>query len=161
MVCGRGNNGGDGLVAARRLHGAGKVVEVLLLGPAEGLKADTAGMLARLPLRPVPVTSTEEVARDRARSLAGADLIIDAIFGTGYTPRPDPSRTQELAASMIAAINAASTPVLSVDLPSGWDADRASGAPETYDAVCRSCAAITVHRPQTGPHVCSVDARPD
>ena len=53
VVCGRGNNGGDGFVAARRLHAAGKVVEVLLLGPAEGLKADAASMLARLPLRPI------------------------------------------------------------------------------------------------------------
>src|ERR1019366_10278335 len=73
VVCGRGNNGGDGFVAARRLHAAGKVVEVLLLGPSEGLKADAANMLARLPLRPILVTSTEEVERDRARSLAGAD----------------------------------------------------------------------------------------
>ena len=119
VVCGKGNNGGDGLVAARRLHAAGKVVEVLLLGPAEGLKADTASMLARLPLRPVLVNRAEEVARDHARSLAGADLIIDAIFGTGYMPRQDASLSQELAASMIAAINAASAPVLSVDLPSG------------------------------------------
>jgi NAD(P)H-hydrate epimerase len=148
VVCGRGNNGGDGFVAARRLHGAGKVVEVLLLGPAEGLKADAASMLARLPLRPILVTSTEEVERDRTRSLAGADLIIDAIFGAGYTPRQDPSRTQELAGSVIAAINAVPAPVLSVDLPSGWDADRTSGAPDTHNPVCRSCAAITFTAPK-------------
>ncbi len=145
VVCGRGNNGGDGLVAARRLHAVGKVVEVLLLGAAEGLKADAASMLARLPLRPVVMASAENVARDHARSLAGADLIIDAIFGTGYTPRKDPSPTQALAASMIAAINAASAPVLSVDLPSGWDADRTSGAPSE---VCRSSAAITFTAPK-------------
>ncbi len=87
MVCGKGNNGGDGLVAARHLHAAGKVVEVLLLGPAEGLKPDAASMLARLPFRPAVLTSAEDVAREHARSLAGADLIIDAIFGTGYKPR--------------------------------------------------------------------------
>jgi len=148
VVCGRGNNGGDGLVAARRLHSVGKVVEVLLLGPAEGLKADAASMLARLPLRPVPVASADAVARDHARSLTGADLIIDAIFGTGYTARTDASPAQELSASMIAAINAASAPVLSVDLPSGWDADRTSGAPETTIPVCRSSAAITFTAPK-------------
>jgi ADP-dependent NAD(P)H-hydrate dehydratase / NAD(P)H-hydrate epimerase len=148
VVCGRGNNGGDGLVAARRLHGAGKVVEVLLLGPAEGLKADAASMLARLPLRPILVTSAEGVARDHGRSLAGADLIIDAIFGTGYTPRQDSSRTQELAESVIAAINAVSAPVLSVDLPSGWDADRTASAPDPPSPVCRSCAAITFTAPK-------------
>src|SRR6202158_4163457 len=76
VVCGRGNNGGDGLVAARRLDAAGKVVEVLLLDSAEGLKADAASMLERLPLRPVVVASAEEVERDGARSLAGADLIV-------------------------------------------------------------------------------------
>src|SRR6266496_5101134 len=64
VVCGRGNNGGDGLVAARRLHEARKVVEVLLLGPAEGLKADAAAMLARLPLRPMFVTGGPEISAE-------------------------------------------------------------------------------------------------
>jgi hydroxyethylthiazole kinase-like uncharacterized protein yjeF len=145
VVCGRGNNGGDGLVAARRLHGAGKVVEVLLLGGAEGLKPDASAMLARLPLHPIPVTSAEG---DLARVLGGADLIIDAIFGTGYTVRPEASPAQKLAESVIAAINAASAPVLSVDLPSGWDADHNSGAPDAHATVCRSNAAITFTAPK-------------
>jgi ADP-dependent NAD(P)H-hydrate dehydratase / NAD(P)H-hydrate epimerase len=148
VICGRGNNGGDGLVAARRLHGAGKVVEVLLLGPAEGLKPDAGSMLARLPLRPILVASAEEVAREHARSLASADLIIDAIFGAGYTPRQDASRTRDLAESVISAINAVSAPVLSVDLPSGWDADTISGASDPGNKVCRSNAAITFTAPK-------------
>jgi ADP-dependent NAD(P)H-hydrate dehydratase / NAD(P)H-hydrate epimerase len=148
VVCGKGNNGGDGLVAARRLHAAGKVVEVLLLGPAEWLKADAASMLARLPLRPILVTSAEEFARNYARSLAGADLIVDAIFGTGYTPRQDSSQAQELAESVIVAINAVSVPVLSVDLPSGWNADTTSSAQAPRSAVCRSCATMTFTAPK-------------
>jgi NAD(P)H-hydrate epimerase len=148
VVCGRGNNGGDGLVAARRLHAAGKVVEVLLIGPAEGLKADAASMLARLPVRPIPVASADEVAREHARSLAGADLIIDAIFGTGYTPRQSSSPGQDLAESVIAAINAVSAPVLSVDLPSGWSADTTSSASPLPGPVCRSTAAITFTAPK-------------
>jgi NAD(P)H-hydrate epimerase len=148
VVCGRGNNGGDGFVAARRLHGMGKVVEVLLLGRPEGLKADAATMLARLPLRPIVVGNAEEVAREYARSLAGADLILDAIFGTGFKPREDTSPTQELAEAVITAINALSMPVLSVDLPSGVDADVTSSADDPRTVVCRSSAVITFTAPK-------------
>jgi ADP-dependent NAD(P)H-hydrate dehydratase / NAD(P)H-hydrate epimerase len=147
VVCGRGNNGGDGLVAARRLHGAGKVVEVLLLGQVDGLKPDAANMLARLPFRPIILTKVEEITRESARSLTGADLIIDAIFGTGYKSREDASPTQKLAEAAIAAINEVSAPVLSIDLPSGSDADAMSSAdPPMW--VCRSSAVITFTAPK-------------
>ena len=162
VVCGRGNNGGDGLVAARRLHEARKVVEVLLLGPAQGLKPDAAAMLERLPLRPIFVADGAEISREHARSLAGAELIVDAIFGTGYTPRAEATPGQKLAENLIAAINAASAPVLSVDLPSGWDADRCAdrrGADPSSPAppadtwkwrapVCRSNAVVTFTAPK-------------
>jgi NAD(P)H-hydrate epimerase len=157
VVCGRGNNGGDGFVAARRLHAAGKVVEVLLIGPVDGLKADAAAMLARLPFRPVVMSRPDDIARESAHGLAGADLIIDAVFGTGYTPRPDLSPAAKLAEAAIAAINAASAPVLSVDLPSGADADSTSadpgagadpGAMSATAALCRSSAIITFTAPK-------------
>ncbi len=64
VVCGRGNNGGDGFVAARRLHAAGKVVEVLLLGSADGLRADAAAMLARLPIHPIILSGPDDIARE-------------------------------------------------------------------------------------------------
>ncbi len=141
IVCGRGNNGGDGFVAARRLHAAGKVVEVLLLGPAEGLKPDAAAMLGRLPFRPMIVNTVAEIARECSRSLAGAELIIDAIYGTGYQQRSGASAAQQLAEAAIAAINAASAPVLSVDVPSGVDADQTTSTAE--GVVCRSNAVVT------------------
>jgi NAD(P)H-hydrate epimerase len=147
IVCGRGNNGGDGFVAARRLHSAGKVVEVLLLGSPDGLKPDAASMFARLPLRPIALTSVDDIARESARSLAGADLIIDAIFGTGYKSRPDASPTSRLAEACIKAINSISVPVLSVDLPSGVDADLLN-APEPAAPVCRSSAVVTFTAPK-------------
>ena len=158
VVCGRGNNGGDGLVAARRLHAAGKVVEVLVLGSAEGLKADPAAMLARLPLRPIVLASAADIARECQRSLAGAELIVDAIFGTGFKPREDPadreaaankapSQVQPLAQAVIAAINHSSPPVLSVDLPSGVDADAEAPA-DPRMIVCRSSAVITFTAPK-------------
>ncbi len=61
VVCGKGNNGGDGFVVARKLHRAGKVVEVLLLASRTGLKGDALAMFERLPLRPIEVTSTQEL----------------------------------------------------------------------------------------------------
>ncbi len=146
IVCGRGNNGGDGFVAARRLHAAGKVVEVLLLGPSEGLKPDAASMLARLPFRPMVVTTVEEIARESSRSLAGAELIVDAIFGTGYRPRGGSSSAEQLAGAAIAAINAASAPVLSVDVPSGVDADQTTAT--ATGSRCRSDAVVTFTAPK-------------
>jgi NAD(P)H-hydrate epimerase len=148
VVCGRGNNGGDGFVVARRLHGAGKVVEVLLLGPEEGVRPDAVHMLARLPLRPIVLANAEDVSREYARSLAGAELIIDAIFGTGYRSLEGTSPTQRLADAVITAINEASAPVLSVDVPSGWDADITSSAVKAQTLVCRSSAVITFTAPK-------------
>jgi NAD(P)H-hydrate epimerase len=146
VVCGRGNNGGDGFVAARRLHAAGKVVEVLLLGPSEGLRPDAAAMLARLPLRPTLLLTTEEVMRESFRSLAESDLIVDAVFGTGYQRRAEITPAGQLADAAIAAINSAHAPVLSVDLPSGADADSTSSAPP--ESICRSSAVITFTAPK-------------
>lgn len=147
VVCGKGNNGGDGLAAARRLHTAGKVVEVLLLGSRRELKSDAVSMLDRLPFRPVAMTSVQEVEREHERSLAGADLIIDAIYGTGYKPREGSSPAHDLAVAAIAAINTAFAPVLSVDLASGSDADETSAAGD-HGSVCRSSAAITFTAPK-------------
>lgn len=147
VVCGKGNNGGDGLVAARRLHAAGKVVEVVLLARAEELKADAAAMLGRLPLRHLVVENVPTASSEVGGVLTGAELIIDAIFGTGYKPRKEASAAQKLAEAAIAAINSADAPVLSVDLPSGWDADQTSPA-SRENLVCRSDAAVTFTAPK-------------
>ena len=61
VICGKGNNGGDGFVVARKLHRAGRVVEVLLLGSRTELKGDALAMFERLPLRPIEVTSPQEL----------------------------------------------------------------------------------------------------
>src|SRR5262252_6326050 len=59
LVCGKGNNGGDGLVVARKLHQAGRVVELLLLGRPEELRGDAAAMFERLPVRPIVVLNEQ------------------------------------------------------------------------------------------------------
>jgi hydroxyethylthiazole kinase-like uncharacterized protein yjeF len=82
VVCGKGNNGGDGLVVARLLRCAGRPVTVLCTAPVEEFSGDAAVQLARLPgARPL-----ELAALDGA--LAGAVVIVDALLGTGFEGVP-------------------------------------------------------------------------
>src|SRR5580693_7521830 len=86
VVCGKGNNGGDGFVVARKLHRAGRVVEVLLLASRSDLRGDALIMFERLPLRPIEITSMQELDAESSRSIGNCDLIVDAILGTGFQP---------------------------------------------------------------------------
>ena len=86
IVCGKGNNAGDGLVAARLLGQRGYRVEVLLLWPADELSPDSTANLERLGSGPVEVTELGE--DDIADSLDGSAIVVDAIFGTGFCRRP-------------------------------------------------------------------------
>jgi NAD(P)H-hydrate epimerase len=119
VLCGPGNNGGDGFVAARLLADRGHDVTVALLGPADALRGDAATAwrpLAAFPVRRVEVTGAFP---DDLVSAPPPDLVIDAIFGTGLA-RP----VEGLFADAIAAVNALPCPRLAVDLPSGVDSDR-------------------------------------
>jgi NAD(P)H-hydrate epimerase len=141
VVCGKGNNGGDGFVAARKLREAGRDVTVLLLSTTDQVKGDAAENLKRLPLEPVCVSSAQELAGLESL-FHQADLMLDAIFGTGFRP-PLP----ELAARAIELIGASPAPVISVDIPSGADAD-------SFDidqpGSCRSNAIVTFTAPKPG-----------
>ena len=114
VLCGGGNNGGDGLAAARHLHNHGAAVEVALtVDPAryagDALLNWGTVRAMRLPVRPATpelITSFDDA------------LIIDAIFGTGLSEPP-----REPFASFIRAIADSENPVLAVDLPSGLDCD--------------------------------------
>lgn len=109
VVCGPGNNGGDGFVAARLLAEAGWPVTVSMVADKASLKGD-AKLMAGLYQGDVTAFSGDQ--------LRGAELVIDAVFGTGLT-RP----IEDELAGVIAAINASRLPVLAVDLPSGVHAD--------------------------------------
>jgi NAD(P)H-hydrate epimerase len=112
VVCGAGNNAGDGLVVARLARAAGLTVSVLLLVPAENLGG--AAALAADACRAAGL----ELSRFDARTLASADVIVDALLGTGLTR----SVGGEFGAA-VEAMNAAGAPVLALDVPSGLDAD--------------------------------------
>lgn len=126
VVCGKGNNGGDGLVVARLLRAQqpGREVRVLLLGDPGELQGDARTNLERLPGPPPQPFSPEGLERVR--------LIIDAILGTGFAGEP-----REPAASAIAAINAAGSAgahVVACDVPSGVDASTGEVAGEAVQA---------------------------
>ncbi len=102
VFCGKGNNGGDGFVAARRLHQKGKTVQVILLADPAELKGDAAAMYGKLPVAAIIVHSSEELKSDRVRLSLPADLYLDAILGTGFK-----SPVIGLYAEAIATLNAA------------------------------------------------------
>ena len=116
VVCGVGNNGGDGLVAARQLLNAGKRVEVYLVGKVSKLKSDpktNLGILRKMKQRISLARSVKEL-----RDIKKADLIIDAIFGIGLK-----AEVRKPLLDIIRFLNQSQKPILSVDVPSGLEAD--------------------------------------
>jgi NAD(P)H-hydrate epimerase len=123
VVCGRGNNGGDGMMAAHLLASAGLEVTTLLLGAPVGLTGDVEVAWRKL-TNPEHglihiVTAPEELARHK--SALEADLIVDAVLGTGFKPP-----LKGLALTALEWLKAGKAPILAVDLPSGWPADKTS-----------------------------------
>ena len=86
VICGKGNNGGDGLVVARLLADKKKHVEVVLLADPAELKGDAAVMYSKLKAPATVVRSMEEWKSERVQQVMSADLYVDAILGTGFKP---------------------------------------------------------------------------
>lgn len=105
VLCGPGNNGGDGFVAARHLRDRGFDVRVFLLGDRAALKGDAAEMARRWPL-PIRPASPD--------ALQSMNIVIDALFGAGLSRPLDGE-----AAELVEAVNASRIPVIAVDVPSG------------------------------------------
>lgn len=128
VLCGPGNNGGDGFVAARLLRERGYDVRVWLLGERTALKGDAAEAARRWPL---------VVRAASSDALQSMHLVIDALFGAGLSRglSGDP-------AELVDAVNASGLPVLSVDVPSGLN-----GSTGTHDGpVVRAARTITFFR---------------
>jgi NAD(P)H-hydrate epimerase len=146
VLCGKGNNGGDGAVAARLLAEVQTSVRLVLLGSKEETRGDAASALARAEatLGLEFVEATDEAALRGA--LAGAWLIVDAVVGTGFKP---PLRgLAGVARDLIAGMR---SPVVAVDLPSGWDADstKQASADESGKAQAfRADAVVTFVAPK-------------
>lgn len=136
VVVGKGNNGGDGLVAARLLRAEGREVEVLAVAALDELRGDARVNLERLP---GPAPEPFDTAR-----LADSGVIVDSLLGTGFEGSP-----REPVASAIAAINAAEAPAVACDVPSGVNAN--SG--EVEGEAVRAVVTGTFHGPKLGLYV--------
>src|SRR5579863_5022631 len=79
VICGKGNNGGDGFVTARKLQVAGREVRLLLLGEPAELRGDAAEMFRKLPVEPTIVRSSEDLKSEPARAVFDSDVLLDAI----------------------------------------------------------------------------------
>jgi len=136
VVCGKGNNGGDGLVAARHLRGMGFEVEALLLWPAAELSGDAGANLERV--------EAEHVDGDLDRRLAGSGAVVDAIFGTGFS-----GAAEGPAAEAIEAIDRCGAPVVACDIASGVDAS--SG--EVEGAAIEAAVTVSFHAAKVGHRI--------
>jgi ADP-dependent NAD(P)H-hydrate dehydratase / NAD(P)H-hydrate epimerase len=139
VICGKGNNGSDGFVTARKLIEAGREVIVVLLAEPGDLRGDAAEMFERMTHAPTIARSNDELVAAK-HLLNEQHLLVDAILGTGFRPP-----VSGLYAEAIAAINAAGLPVVAVDIPSGADAD-VMGA--QTGAIARADAIVTFTAPR-------------
>jgi NAD(P)H-hydrate epimerase len=143
-VCGTGNNGGDGFVAARHLSGyPGYAISVILLGRQADLRTEEAGVNWEIIRK---MDSVETIYCDKfdgklKMKISRADVILDGIFGTGIR-----GEIRDPHASAIQLINKSHARIIAVDIPSGLDPDTGK--------VGRNCikatATVTFHRLKTG-----------
>ncbi|HTD96504.1 MAG TPA: NAD(P)H-hydrate epimerase, partial [Edaphobacter sp.] len=144
VLCGRGNNGGDGFVTARVLAGAGRVVRVVLLGRIDEVKGEAGAALRRLREEAASVTVDEVVdevgLKEVGERLGDVELLIDAVVGTGFKP---PLRG--LAAGLREMVAAITVTVVAVDVPSGWDADSME---QRVEGAFRADAVVTFTAPK-------------
>jgi NAD(P)H-hydrate epimerase len=139
IACGKGNNGGDGLVAGRKLGEMGVRAEVLLLAPPGELSDDARVNYDKL--LAAGGTVNEVDPPDFEAALAESAAVVDALLGTGFTGAPRPPLDE-----VIDAINGAGAPVVAVDVPSGVDASNG----EVAGACVRADATVTFHGAKVG-----------
>lgn len=139
VVCGKGNNGGDGFVVARYLKENGANVEINLLGRAEEIKGDAAENMMKAGKCRIAIKEISDASQYQIRT--DTWLIVDAIFGTGFQGEIRPPYAQ-----IIAKINDSEVPVVAVDCPSGLNG--ATG--ELSDPTVRAALTVTFGFPKIG-----------
>ncbi len=141
VVAGTGDNGGDGMVAARHLHAAGKEVRVIALGePREELARINFEALRRTAIEMAVATTPEDLLALQSWFM-WADLIIDAVLGTGIR-----GKLREPHSTAIDLMNLAPAPKIAVDVPSGLDPDTG----EVRDKAVRAAITVTFHKAKVG-----------
>ena len=145
VVAGLGDNGGDGLVAARYLHSWGRDVKVILLGRVsdarEELVVDNLTILRNLNIEIIEAPTPYDLLANQELFHPWAEVIIDAIIGTGIK-----GILREPQATAIELINKSAAYRVAVDIPSGLDPDTG----EVRDIAVKAHVTVTMHRPKTG-----------
>ncbi len=143
VLCGGGNNGGDGYVIARQLANRGERAVCYATHPAARLRGDAAinrGIVDRMGLEVVDL-QVPGALEACGHCWDRAVLLVDALLGTGFE-----GSVRDPLATVIERVNAAETPVVAIDLPSGLDAD--TGAPA--NATVRASRTLTFVAPKPG-----------
>ena len=145
VLCGRGNNGGDGFVAARHLHEAGASPHVIVLGDADAVRGDARVHLDRMREAGIePVAVTDEAALLAALGSNTWDFALDAMLGTGARGAPEGVFASGVQA--LRDLDDTGTRVVAVDLPTGVDADTGAIARRTV----RADLTVTFGSPKRG-----------
>jgi ADP-dependent NAD(P)H-hydrate dehydratase / NAD(P)H-hydrate epimerase len=145
IFCGTGSNGGDGFAVARHLENRGVVPIVLIAGDRRQIKGDALTNLTiceRLAM-PIYEIGSEDAVDEAMAHASGADVVVDAIFGTGLNRAPS-----GVHAEVIRAIAELRLPVVAVDLPSGANASSA----DVFDPCVRAEVTVTF----AAPKICHV-----
>lgn len=137
VVCGQGNNGGDGYVIARHLHNAGISVVVRIVAPREKIAGDALINLSIIEKMKLDVQFISADSLD----FSDATIIVDALLGTGLS-----GAVREPYLTAIRKINAAAKPVLAVDIPSGLNSDTG----EVLGECVRAARTVTFALPKIG-----------
>jgi NAD(P)H-hydrate epimerase len=143
VICGTGNNGGDGFVASRHLAGYGAKITVILLGFPSDLRSEEArlnwGIIEKMDS--IEIIFGKELTDEVKNRIASASIILDSIFGTGIK-----GEIREPYLSTITAINNSKAYILAVDVPSGFDPNTG----QIHESCVRANATVTFHRLKVG-----------
>jgi hydroxyethylthiazole kinase-like uncharacterized protein yjeF len=135
IFCGKGNNGGDGFVIGRYLRAWGAAVELYLFGKAGDLKGDALANYERAAGSNLPVV--ELLSEEPIPDMSGRDLLVDAIFGTGFK-----GDIRGIIAPCIERMNSSGIPILAVDAPSGLNCDTGEISSPCVNAAATSTMAL-------------------
>jgi hydroxyethylthiazole kinase-like uncharacterized protein yjeF len=141
VVCGRGNNGGDGFVVARTLVQRGVDASVFLLGSVAEVRGDARAnleVLGRLGMTVVEITNAQEWELNFTQ-ISDCDLVVDAILGTGFR-----GRLSGLLETVVADLNALGVPIVAIDLPTGLSAD----TPQLEGPAVEASMTVTLGAPK-------------
>jgi NAD(P)H-hydrate epimerase len=143
VICGTGNNGGDGFVASRHLAGYGAKIVVILLGSPSDLRSEEARLNWSIieKMDSIELIFGKELTSEIESRIANANIILDGIFGTGIK-----DEIRQPYASAIDAVNKSKAFVLAIDIPSGFDPNTG----QIHKKCIMADATITFHRLKVG-----------